>query len=235
MNKSRRQTTLVATALARNGIGSITLDLYGTGDSEGEFAHASWNTWKSDVATVLEWATKNSQKVDSILATRLGCMLAAATLREYGIQMLGCVFWQPVESGRIYMNQFLRTRVAASMMADSQPETVDLLREKLKSGSIVDIAGYSLPHTLWAAIDSLSLCEILTKYLGKLQIIEIGRTSDAELSSVGRKIVATANANDIHVSGSRVAGEPFWATSEIVVNEALVRMTVNHLTQISQN
>jgi len=42
MNKSRRQFTEVAQRLVGNGFAVLVVDLYGTGDSEGEFSEASW-------------------------------------------------------------------------------------------------------------------------------------------------------------------------------------------------
>ena len=42
MNKSRRMAALQARALAAAGFGVLQLDLYGCGDSSGEFAEARW-------------------------------------------------------------------------------------------------------------------------------------------------------------------------------------------------
>src|SRR5262245_5413710 len=49
MNKSRRQVMLAARALAAAGFGVLLSDLYGTGDSGGEFADGRVAAWRSDL------------------------------------------------------------------------------------------------------------------------------------------------------------------------------------------
>ena len=46
MNKCRPMVTEVALGLAESGIASIVPDLYGTGDSGGDFSEGDWETWQ---------------------------------------------------------------------------------------------------------------------------------------------------------------------------------------------
>ena len=46
MNKSRRLVALQARRLAAAGFGVLVPDLYGTGDSAGDFAEARWSIWR---------------------------------------------------------------------------------------------------------------------------------------------------------------------------------------------
>jgi exosortase A-associated hydrolase 2 len=231
MNKSRRQITETAHALVERGFAVLLVDLFGTGDSEGSFAEASWEIWKSDVATAITWATATGLSVDALIATRLGCSLAAATLRDNDQTMATSIFWQPVESGRQFMTQFLRLRVAASMMEDDSKETVDRLRERLAAGERLSIAGYTLSSELWRAIDSLKLSSLLNPCLGELRLLEVGRAADGQLSASGRRLVTAAEDMRIPVLGERISGEPFWSSTEIVVNAKLTDLTVEHLTK----
>ena len=49
MNKSRRMAALQARALAKAGYAVLQIDLFGCGDSSGDFGDASWQDWVGDV------------------------------------------------------------------------------------------------------------------------------------------------------------------------------------------
>ena len=56
MNKCRRMIAEVGRRLEGSGVGMLVVDLFGTGDSEGEFAQADWQRWKADLAGAVQWA-----------------------------------------------------------------------------------------------------------------------------------------------------------------------------------
>src|SRR2546423_9530888 len=55
MNLARRMATLQARALATTGLGVLLLDLFGTGDSGGEFSDARWELWVDDIIAAADW------------------------------------------------------------------------------------------------------------------------------------------------------------------------------------
>src|SRR5215469_17330088 len=55
MNHSRHLISTLARQLSRYGLGVLMVDLYGCGDSAGDFAEARWETWKEDVAAAVRW------------------------------------------------------------------------------------------------------------------------------------------------------------------------------------
>jgi exosortase A-associated hydrolase 2 len=57
MNKSRRMAALQARALAAAGWHVLQIDLFGTGDSEGDFAEATWDAWLEDIATAVGFSS----------------------------------------------------------------------------------------------------------------------------------------------------------------------------------
>ncbi len=229
MNKCRRQFTETTADLVARGHAALLIDLYGTGDSEGEFSDASWSAWKKNVAAAVAWTEASDLSVESLVATRLGCALAAEALSDVGKRMRKSVFWQPVSSGAQFMTQFLRLRVAASMMDDDNQETVEGLKKRLESNETLQISGYSVTPELWGAIEQISLANSLGKHLGVLKIFEIGRARDGSLSRAGQLIASAAEECGMDVEGQRVAGEPFWTATEIVVNAELRKLTVEWL------
>ena len=229
MNKCRRQVALTARSLARKRCAVVLVDLFGTGDSEGDFSDATWDMWKSDVGTAMAWAESAFSSVDAIVATRLGCALAAESLLEFDRSVSRSVFWQPVMNGRQFMTQFLRLQVAASMMDSGGQVTVDELRTRLEEGLSLEIAGYELTRRLWSAVEGSDLLSCLSRRLGRLHVIEVGRVKNDGLSVPGQRLMAAAQEEDIEVTGKRLPGDPMWAATEVVTNSALSEATVAHV------
>jgi exosortase A-associated hydrolase 2 len=49
MNKSRRMAALQSRLFAARGFAVLQIDLFGCGDSSGDFGEARWDIWKQDV------------------------------------------------------------------------------------------------------------------------------------------------------------------------------------------
>ncbi len=222
---------MVATArsLAASGCSALIVDLYGTGDSEGDFSDASWSCWTQDVASAANWATDSGLVVDALVATRLGCSLAAESFAKADLFVSKTVFWQPVESGENHMNQFLRHGIAASMMKSKSGGTIGALKERLGEGDTLEIAGYPLAPTLWSELQQVQLSDYLGPFLGELQILEVGRSAGNELSPASMHIESAADELGLPTKSLRLRGEPYWASTEIVVNAELCRATVQSL------
>lgn len=229
MNKCRRQVTETAELLVLAGYAVLLPDLFGTGDSAGEFHEATWNTWRHNIVSAIAWSGGQGLPVDAVVATRLACLLAAQALKEAQHTVDCTAFWQPIGSGQQFMTQFLRLRVATSMMQDSGKETVDELKARLQRGDSVQVAGYSLGGALWQAIDHLELEPLLHTRLGRLSMWEIGRGEEGELSILGKRLLRSAIERGLDVSAGRLSGEPFWSSTEIVFNPELARRTADFI------
>lgn len=229
MNKARRQYAVTARALAEKGFASLIVDLFGTGDSAGEFSDATWPMWKGNLLSAIAWAQEKGVVVDKLVAARLGCVLAAESLGEAAIAVEKTVFWQPVASGMNFMTQFLRLRVAASLMEDDNKESVKDLKACLESGETLEVAGYELSPQLWSSIEQGDLLRDLSQNLGQMMIAEVGRVRADGLSPAGRKVMAAAEQTGVRAQGCRVEGEPFWSSTEIVTNDQLSQKTVEFL------
>src|SRR3954449_10972795 len=55
MNKSRRMAAIQARAFAAMGFSVLQIDLFGCGDSSGEFRDARWDIWKHDLSVAKRW------------------------------------------------------------------------------------------------------------------------------------------------------------------------------------
>lgn len=228
LNKSRRMLTELALSLADRGIATVMPDLYGTGDSEGEFRDADWEVWTRDLLVAASWASSRDWSVRSMLAIRLGCPLGADAAALLPEPLERCVYWQPVADGQRFTTQFLRLRVAASMMAD-QKETVSELRERIDAGECIEVAGYECPPRLFAAIDRLTPDRVAHQRLGRLHWIELVRDKASSPSAASMRTVEASRTRVPALEFETAVGEPFWAATEIVVIPDLVARTTELL------
>jgi exosortase A-associated hydrolase 2 len=223
MNKTRRMVSDLSDALANRGFGLLVVDLFGTGDSDGEFEAGNWPQWRQDLATAAAWSAAVGWPVNCLLGVRLGCILAAEIARDLpGVD--GTVFWQPVLDGGRMLEQFLRLRVVASMMEQDRKETTADLRRRLGAGETLEVAGYSLGGALATQLDGLRLERELGPHLGVTQWFEIVRAPDAPAPAPAMRVAAAASI-PLHT----VPAEPFWSSVEIVTSPLLVERTAEFI------
>jgi exosortase A-associated hydrolase 2 len=229
MNKSRHLFTEVADALIESGIATVVVDLFGTGDSEGEFSDSDWSVWKSDLAATVQWARSRQITITKLLAVRLGCALGCEAAHDNGWKLERTVLWQPVVNGARALDQFLRLRVAATMMQKDGKETIAGLRAKLQAGEAVEVAGYDVTGRLAEQLDRVDLGRTLNANLGAVRWIEVVRSADAPPPAAATASVERARTAGASVELHTVVGEPFWSSVEIVRNPTLVADAVNAL------
>lgn len=232
MNKCRRQITAVSEAFVRTGYATLVPDLFGTGDSAGDFIEATWTIWQESVGSCFSWCEQHGLHVAGLVGIRLGAVLAAETLRSTNRAVAATVLWQPVANGQQFVTQFLRLRIAASMMSGDKKETSEHIRARLGRGESLEIAGYNVSSELLRAIEALKLEEVLDARLGKLCILEVGGRQLQEMSISGQRLLAVARDNGLDSCGERLEGDPLWQSTEIVTNDDLTRRTVDFVKEI---
>lgn len=230
MNKTRPMLTMVAHRLSEYGIATVLPDLFGTGDSAGEFRDCDWDAWQDDLLRAAHWAEAQGFPVSDLLCVRLGCILGAQVSRKLQRPIGRTVLWQPVLDGQRFMTQFLRLRVAASMM-DDRRETVGDLRDRLNNGEAIEVAGYELSLDLVTQIDAARLQPWLNDHLGRVHWIEIVRGEYGTVPSQSAQAIEGARPALRSIRSQAVLGEPFWSATEIVRIPELIKCTVNVLTE----
>ena len=228
MNKARRTITDTTRELARRGTASICVDLFGTGDSEGDFAQTSWEGWIDDLATAEEWCRRShGLQVTGILAARLSCALAAAYAARRQQPLDRWVFWQPVLDGTRYMDQFLRLKLAASMFGDGPKRTVADLRREIGQSGTLEIAGYALSADLLAEIDRVRLERIDARW--PLHWFELVRDAGDSVPVPTARLIEKLRSDGCDVQLRTIASDPIWTSTEIVVSAELATATAQAL------
>lgn len=226
MNKSRRMMTLLAIALAERSVASVIVDLYGTGDSAGDFAAASWPAWHADLEAAARWCNSRGTALTGLVTIRLGAALAVSALAAGAIAPVArTVLWQPVLDGGRFFTQLLRLRLAAMLAEQDRKETVAELKERLARGESLEIAGYNISPQLAADLEGIAVPQSLLVHMGNIHWFEISRESDAVLPTPSARLVDATRTAGVSIEARQFVGEPFWAATEIVENRSIVQAT----------
>ncbi|MFN3789591.1 hydrolase 2, exosortase A system-associated [Massilia sp.] len=229
LNRSRRQAALQARALAASGYGVLQVDLHGCGDSSGDFVDARWNGWKRDLEAAAAWLDARLGQPLTLLGLRLGAALALDFARTSDTPPAAIVLWQPVLGGQGFMTQFLRTRIAADMLAggDTRSGTA-ALRATLARGETLEVAGYEVHPELVRAVDALDDTALAPRGL-PVYWFELAATSGRPPSSAATNTARLWRALGVQLQLRQVLGPQFWATPEISICPDLVAATCEAL------
>lgn len=219
MNKSRRQVALQARSLAAAGWRVVVADPYGTGDSEGDFGEADWDLWLEDLAALCEGL--DAEQPPLLWGLRTGVLLARALLERVAARGLIC--WQPVLRGDQFLNQFLRLRLAATMLGGGERETAASLREQLRETGSLEVAGYRLSQHLATALEAAALSPPPNP-LPTLWY-EIVGNPQRRIGPASQKLLERWREAGGDLHSEAVVGEPFWSTQEIHTAPALIGAT----------
>ena len=134
MNKSRRMAGRMARMLAEDGWRVVQRDLFGCGDSAGEFGEAVWSDWLHDVEDEVRDADEDLPVW--LWCARAGALLVSAALKARADTNL--LLWQPVLSGAQHLQQFLRLHAGARILGAGRSEQSGSPIERLRSGATVE-------------------------------------------------------------------------------------------------
>lgn len=230
MNKCRGMVSSQARSLSRAGFAVLVPDLYGTGDSEGDFSDADWSVWCSDMQRLVEWAKGKGAFSISFLGVRLGCLLAADVASSLDFTPDRLVFWQPISDGKQAMTQFLRLRVASTMMSGEKITVADL-RSLSSQGTAIEVAGYEIASDLLEAIDQLKL-EVLLQSDCDITWIEVVSNKDKPLPLGSRKKIEALQGMGKRIDVTLITGDAFWSTQEITNLPQLIVNTTSIFSKV---
>lgn len=203
MNLSRRMVAMQARALAAAGYAVLQVDLFGCGDSVGDFGDATWSGWIDDVLAAVSWLRARVDAPPWLWGLRAGCLLAtqAAAKTDSACNFL---FWQPVLSGETHWRQFLRIRTAAEAIGGERENVAD-------DSQPVEVAGYRVAPALAAGLRQARLD--LPANSGRVVVVEIA-AAVPRLSPALAEWVRRGQADHPDIGGEAVEGPAFWQTPE---------------------
>ncbi|MES2072197.1 MAG: hydrolase 2, exosortase A system-associated [Pseudomonadota bacterium] len=228
MNKSRRMAALQSRALAAAGYAVLQMDLYGCGDSAGDFKDARWETWKDDIHRAQHWLMMRSDDPISLWGLRLGALLALDFARDARSDLDKIVLWQPVFNGAQYLNQFFRLLLANDMIAGAEQKSggTQGVRQALLAGDKLEIAGYEIGAELVATIDQLDI-KLWTPPASPVYWLENVHPDNPVLSPARKTLADAWMQKGASLWIDLVCGPPFWTTQETVDAPEWISTTVD--------
>ena len=224
MNRSRRMAALQARALAAAGWVVLQVDLFGCGDSDGDFGDADWQRWLADVAEARDWLRGETGQEPVLWGLRAGCLLASGAASRAS-ERVDLLLWQPVISGRQHLTQWLRLNVAGRLLDASSADRSGTkeLQARFARGEAVEIAGYRMTAALAAGLESAELSPPAAP--ARVAWLEVAGGEDASLTPASSARIDAWRARGHDASGHVVKGLPFWQTQEIAEVGPLVAAT----------
>ncbi len=227
MNKSRKIVAQLTDELVKRGIGVVVPDLFGTGDSHGDFADASLDGWCQDLSATCRWVRDKGWRIETVLGVRLGCAIALEFASQSSDWPLPrrTIFWAPVLDGARSFEQFLRLRVAASLMSPKR-ETIAGLRAEFAAGATVEVAGYRVSPQLSKDLDGLGPLQKTTANVGQVIWLDVARSAPGPTALQSGQALESLQRAGLTTTSRTFVGELFWATSELASAPELLAETV---------
>ncbi len=210
MNRCRAIVAEQARTFARLGYACLILDLFGTGESEGELEEARWDVWTHNVTDAAEYLEQKTGHPVTLWGLRLGALLAADIAANDPTRFQRLLLWQPVGNGKQFITQYLRQRVAWLMGQGLPAETTEQMRAALAGGAVVEVAGYSLSGALVESIDAHKLADLSGLDGMNIDWFEHVAERDAELSIACRRSLDALEKTGAVVNAHPFIGAPLW-------------------------
>lgn len=190
------------------------LDLFGTGDSEGEFVDATLETWHTNLVEAVAHIQANGGGITQIVALRFGCLLfprVSASLPN----LTNLILLQPIADGSTHVRQ-LKRMLAARQLTEAETAAFD-------GEQPVNCGGYEISPTLWDSMSTMSAVDAFRNYAGHVTLIEISGAPERGLSVPGKKLVSQFD-RALSVTTQVLPGAPFWMSTEVIRNLAVVEL-----------
>ncbi|MBS0366441.1 MAG: hydrolase 1, exosortase A system-associated [Proteobacteria bacterium] len=221
LNRCRAMVALQARELARQGIGTLVLDAWGTGDSGGEYRDGSWELWADDLKRGVAWLRRSGQGCRALWGIRLGAIMAVE-LAAQDPQIDQLLLWQPVTEGRSFFTQFLRIRIAAELQQAGGIRTTEELRQRSGQGEDIEVSGFQVSPKLAADLDRIRWPAPATLRHVQVGWFETLAAADASVSRTSLKAIEALKAGGVQVALTQVTGPAFWQLHERFVAPELI-------------
>lgn len=224
MNRCRSHVTAQARALAAIGYQCLLLDPYGTGESDGDIIDGDWDTWLADASAAAQWLVQQTGQPLTLWGVRTGALLAAELAAAPAVA--GLLLWQPVLDGKVFLNQYLRLRIASQMVNDSARETTDIIRARLSAGDIVEVAGYPLTGRMADSLAARRMEDFTGIASKRIAWAEIVAKPGQPMALPSRKLIEKLQTAGARVTSQAVACPMMWQVHERVEAPALLQATL---------
>lgn len=224
LNNSRRTVALQVAALSEAGYSVLQIDLFGCGDSAGDFGDATWSVWLDDVLQAVSWIKAHSSAPLWLWGLRAGCLLAADAARCLN-ESVNFLFWQPVSGGAQILRQFLRLAVAGDALSGGGGGVMTRLQAEIEQGKSLEIGGYLLSAALANGMKQVELVPPASTG-ERLLWLEVSGQQLAQLNPRSRQVLNAWQNAGFNSFDRIVHGAAFWQSPSAVKATGLTAATM---------
>ncbi|MDP1684486.1 hydrolase 2, exosortase A system-associated [Hydrogenophaga sp.] len=230
LNTTRRVVARQARALAQAGFAVLQIDLLGCGDSEGEFADATWEAWLEDAHRAYDWLAEHAPGPVWLWGMRSGALLATALAARLP-RPAHLLLWQPVINGQQMLQQFLRLHAAGQWLTDGNKDLGKdtTPAQALASGASVDIAGYTLSPALAQGLSAARMLAPVPAMPAHLIWIDTTTQPEPTLNPAASTHLDTWRKAGWSVNDQAINSPAFWQTIGTDEAPALLAATLQAL------
>lgn len=214
MNRCRAIVAEQARWFAQSGFSCATVDFYGTGESFGELRDATIPIWHHNISDLITSLTDQSDVPVYLWGCRLGALIAMDYLQSRTKTCQKLLLWQPVVSGKLFVTQMLRQRIAALMERGAPPETTTDIRTRLAGGETIEVAGYSLGGELISQLDQLDMAGMGDRVADAIIWLEHSMDGSGTPNPKTASTIALLEQAGTNVTYHSFTGPPIWQLHE---------------------
>ena len=232
LNTCRRVSAQFARALAEAGFAVLQFDMYGCGDSEGDFGDATWATWRNNAQEALaELHRRAGEPTEAaplwLWGVRSGALMSADMLPNMDAPC-HVLWWQPVVSGQQVLQQWLRLDAAKAWLGQGPSGKALSPSDQLKQGQTVHVAGYPITPALAQSLKAASL-QTATRPIGAdahLSWMELTASEADDLPTAVTRHARIWEDAGWTVSARGMPCPPFWQQFGDVSSPELVQASL---------
>jgi len=212
MLASRNMIATLARRLSCAGVGVLTVDLFGCGDSSGDFSKARWDIWREDLSASVRWLREQGRERICLWGLRLGALLAIDFAAHSHDTYDKILLWQPVVRADLMLDQFFRMNLVPENGNQKMATRIanQDLRRSLVAGEIVEADGYPVPSELISAMDRLSIAPLGGVITAPIHWLEVVKRSEQPFHADNLHVVEEWTGKGVQVTLSKVLAAPFW-------------------------
>jgi exosortase A-associated hydrolase 2 len=234
-NKARHVVGAVARRLATQGLSVVLPDLYGTGDSEGEFAEVGWPDWVDDLEAGCVQLRVDADAPLVLWAMRGGALLASMLAARMQESVQRVVLWNPVLRGGQITSELARLRSASALLGGTAVSNAGGQYRADPPAGIpgIDVGGYHWSAELLTGLKQVDLVDTLPAATA-VSWLEVVREPDRGPTPAVHKALESLRAAGNGVQYQAVSGVNFWNSVELEWPVALMDATVACLQSMSR-
>ena len=220
---SHRVYRQLAVRLSKVGFPVLRFDFYGSGDSAGECQQGTIRQWLADISTAIGEIKRRCGFVKvCLIGVRLGGTLSMMVGAERG-DIEGVVLWDPVVSGRGYIEELRTLHKEMSPYFNGKP------KGHIRAEKYTEILGFPVADSMLTGLEKIDLLAIRRKPANNILLIE--GNEEAHEGRLREHLMSI----DAHVEYQHLPSPKIWIqdAGKVLVPNRTLQSVVSWISKVS--